>query len=313
MQDTVKLDRYKYIGGSDIPIIMGISPFKSRYDLLLEKAQLKDDDFKGNQYTEYGNTMEPKIRDYINSLPDFISDNYRESLHIKEYIGLNINGNLRLHLDGENSNSVLEVKTTSKLYDKLEDYKIYLVQILFYMYYTDKDKGLLAVYKRPADLNEELDTDYLQLFNFKITDYEDLLRDIIIAVDDFLIDLKKVKANPFITEAELMPADITAIANKVIALEERLKAYKEIEKQIKEEKNSLKVAMESHKVKSWETPNGVKITLVADTPAKTTTKTVFNEDKLKEEKPELYNSYVEEKEVTTNPRKGYVKISIPKE
>ena len=37
MQDTVAKDRHKYIGGSDIPIIMGISPFKSRYDLLLEK------------------------------------------------------------------------------------------------------------------------------------------------------------------------------------------------------------------------------------------------------------------------------------
>ena len=44
MQKSVKEDREKYIGGSDIPIIMGISPFKSRFDLLLEKAELKDND-----------------------------------------------------------------------------------------------------------------------------------------------------------------------------------------------------------------------------------------------------------------------------
>ena len=51
MQASVKQDRDKFIGGSDIPIIMELSPFKSRYDLLLEKAGLKDDTFSGNIYT----------------------------------------------------------------------------------------------------------------------------------------------------------------------------------------------------------------------------------------------------------------------
>ena len=55
---AVTVDREKYIGGSDIPIIMGISPFKSRFDLLLEKAGLKENDFTGNEYTEYGNKLE---------------------------------------------------------------------------------------------------------------------------------------------------------------------------------------------------------------------------------------------------------------
>ena len=62
MQDTVKQDRDKYIGGSDIPAIMGISQFKTRYQLLREKAGLEQDTFTGNKYTEYGNIMEPKIR-----------------------------------------------------------------------------------------------------------------------------------------------------------------------------------------------------------------------------------------------------------
>ena len=33
MQETVNKDREKYIGGSDIPIIMNLSPFKRRFDL----------------------------------------------------------------------------------------------------------------------------------------------------------------------------------------------------------------------------------------------------------------------------------------
>lgn len=57
----VTIDRNKYIGGSDIPIIMGISKFKKRFDLLLEKAELKENDFTGNAYTEYGNVMEEKL------------------------------------------------------------------------------------------------------------------------------------------------------------------------------------------------------------------------------------------------------------
>lgn len=312
MQDTVKLDREKYIGGSDIPIIMGISPFKSRFDLLLEKAEIKENNFTGNVYTEYGNTMEPKIRAYINSLPDYRSNSYGEGLHFVDFRGLN-KGELRLHTDGENEDSILEIKTTSQIHENIEDYKLYLVQLLFYMNYTGKNRGLLAVYERPDDLDEELDINRLHLYSIRIYDYEDLLLDIIKAVDEFLSDLNKVKANPFITEAELMPQDITTIANRVIELEDRLKAYKAVEKRIKEEKEALKNAMKAHNVKSWETPNGIKVTLVEDTPAKTTVKKVFNEDKLKEEQPELYNSFVEEKEVTSSPKKGYVKITIPKE
>ena len=66
MQESVKQDREKFIGGSDIPIIMELSPFKSRFDLLLEKAGYKKNDFDGNVFTEYGNKMESKIRDHIN-------------------------------------------------------------------------------------------------------------------------------------------------------------------------------------------------------------------------------------------------------
>ena len=40
--DTVRDERWRYIGGSDIPAIMGISPFKTRFQLLQEKAQIID-------------------------------------------------------------------------------------------------------------------------------------------------------------------------------------------------------------------------------------------------------------------------------
>ena len=208
---AVTIDRDKYIGGSDIPIIMGISQFKTRFDLLLEKAGLKENDFTGNEYTEYGNVMEPKIREYVNKTFD------------KEFIeGKHINGDIRVHTDGEDKDAILEIKTTSQVHEKLDDYKVYLVQLLFYMQETKKCFGYLAVYERPEDFNEEFDSKKLRTYRLDIEDYKDLLDQINKAVDQFRIDLAKVKENPFITEEELMPTDLNKLSNKVVALEKQL-------------------------------------------------------------------------------------------
>lgn len=191
MQD-VRTDRNKYIGGSDIPIIMNISPFKKRFDLLLEKADLLENEFEGNMYTEYGNILEPKIREYINKLKNTNYIEYKK-----------IDGNIRCHLDGFNEVSVLEIKTTSQVRKKVSSYKKYLVQLLFYMQTMKVDKGLLAVYERPRDFCEEFHEERLQVFDIDIKDYEELLKDINAAVKKFIEDLEKVKENPFIEEWEL--------------------------------------------------------------------------------------------------------------
>ena len=122
MEYDVTIDRDKYVGGSDVPVIMGISPFKTRWDLLLEKAGLKENTFTGNEYTEYGKVMEPKIRDYIN-----------RKLKKKFEPNQVVNGDIRCNTDGFNGTCVLEIKTTSQVHDNVDDYKIYLVQLLLYM------------------------------------------------------------------------------------------------------------------------------------------------------------------------------------
>ena len=105
----VSEDRSKYIGGSDIAVIMGISTFKRRWDLLLEKAGLKEDNFPGNLFTEYGHIMEPKIRDYIN-----------QSEEVAFVPSRVVNGDIRCHTDGFNGECVLEVKTTSNVYESCD-------------------------------------------------------------------------------------------------------------------------------------------------------------------------------------------------
>lgn len=191
MQD-VKSERNKFIGGSDIPIIMGISPFRSRFDLLLEKADLLINDFEGNQYTEYGNIMEDKIRNYINELKQTKYIEYKE-----------IKNDVRCHLDGYDGKSVLEIKTTSQVRKKVSSYKKYLVQLLFYMQEVKASRGVLAVYARPKNFCEEFNKELLQVHEIDINDYKEMLQEINEAVEKFKIDLEKVKENPFIEESEL--------------------------------------------------------------------------------------------------------------
>lgn len=306
MQETVKQDREKYIGGSDIPIIMNLSPFKTRFDLLLEKAGYKENDFDGNIYTDYGNTLEPKIRDYINSMR---IDNqvFVEGKHIREAGEGEIIGS-RVHTDGESDNTILEIKTTSTIYKTISEYKIYLVQLLYYMVETGKTNGLLAVYDRPEDLSEDFDPDRLQLFDVVLNDYKDLCLEIAEELDKFIEDLYKVKDNPFITEDELLPSDITDITKRILAFEDQVRYMKSIEAQIKSEKERLKKAMIAANVKSWKTPNGYKITLVADGEDKKIK--VFNETKLKETEPEVYEKYLEDS--IKKGKAGYILITAPK-
>lgn len=295
---AVTIDRDKYIGGSDIPIIMGISPFKTRFDLLLEKAGLKEDDFTGNEYTEYGNVLEPKIREYINTTYD------------KEFVeGKHYNGDIRIHTDGEDKDCILEIKTTSQIHENVDDYKVYLVQLLFYMQETKRKIGYLAVYERPSNFDENFDKDRLKVYGIYIGDYQDLLEQINKAVDQFRIDLAKVKENPLLSEEDLLPVDLTELSNKVVALENQLAEIKKIESQLKDLKEQLKTAMEKAGTKTWETPNGTKITLVPDGEDKVVRK--FNEKLFKDNNLDLWDEYSEE--VVQKGKPGYVRITLPKE
>ena len=314
MQSSVSKDREKYIGGSDIPIIMEISPFKSRFDLLLEKAGYKKNDFEGNVFTEYGNTMEGKIRDHINAgfISSFVEGKHTSSIP-KEW-KVKANGmKIRCHTDGECDDYILEIKTTSQTYDNVDDYELYLVQLLFYMLMTGKEHGMLAVYKRPDDMDETFNPDNLQTFEIRMADYTELVNRIVNAVIRFLDDLQKVKSNPFITEEELLPADVTEIASRIVAFEQQLSRMKELEKKIKSEKERLKTAMESSGVKHWETPNGYKITLIPDGEDKAVTEEYFNAEKFMAEHPDLVEQYMDTKTEIKKGKKGYVLITAPKE
>lgn len=299
--DSVIKDRDKYIGGSDVPILMNLSPFKKRWQLLKEKAEPSGDGIQMgymNRQIEYGNEMEEKIRGYINEKYDC---KFTPEVKIKD--------DLRGNCDGLYEDTILEIKTTSIIHKNVDEYKSYLVQLLFYMVLWEKENGMLAVYERPEDYSTRFKHKRLNIYRINIADYEELVADIFKQIDKFREDLAILRGNPFLTEEEMMPTDMVELADRAIVFETQLKALKEVEKRVKEIKAQLKDAMQSAGIKTWTTNSGVKLTLVPD--GEPTVEWKFDEDAFAEANPQLHKHYT--KPVQKKGKTGYVLITIPKD
>ena len=302
MKYDVTVDRDKYIGGSDIPIIFGISPFKTRWQLLLEKAEpakYGPANIATTREIEYGNEMEPVIRDYVNEIENtwFMPDQ-------------KIIDDLRANTDGWDGKTILEIKTTSHISHNISGYKHYLVQLLFYMMIYGTDEGILAVYKRPDDFSTEFDEERLQIFYVDLQRNEELCREIARQIEQFRIDLERVKENPLLTEQDLQPKAVIEAANWVLSVEKHLEFYQHIEQEYKAAKQLLKQQMDKYGIKRWITNNGTKITLVPD--GEDTVVKELDTQKLKADMPEIFaddSEYMVEK--IKKGRSGYVKITPP--
>lgn len=297
----VSEDRDKYIGGSDLPIICGISKFKTRWQLLLEKAGLAENTFEGNPYTRYGHYIEPFIREYINLVynTQFVPNRV-------------INGDIRCHTDGFNGECVLEIKSTSDVFSTVDGYKTYLVQLVKYMEENEVEKGILAVYERPEDMSREFDPKRLQVFEISLDEHRNLLAYVNKEIDRFRADLERLKENPLLSEQDFLPVSpgMVTLTNKIVAFEKQLAAMKDIESQLKEAKKQLYGEMLKHDVKSWNLPNGTKISRVDEVPARTKTVTEFDTESFKADNPSLFQKYLKKVEKKTNGRTGYVRISV---
>lgn len=296
----VSEDRDKYIGGSDIPAILGLSKFKSRWQLLLEKAGLEERTFSGNKFTEYGHIIEPQIRDHINLVynTNFVPNRV-------------INGDLRCHSDGFNGACVLEIKSTSDIHSTVDGYKVYLVQLVKYMEQNEVTKGILAVYDRPEDMNPTFDGKRLQVFEILMDDHRNLLAHVNREIDKFRVDLERLKENPLLSEQDFLPAgSLTTLADKVAKFENQLASLKEVENQLKEAKKALYSEMLKRNVKSWSMPNGTKITRVDEVPASTKTVIEFDVERFKQCHRAMYNEFSAAVEKKVSGKAGYVRITV---
>lgn len=297
MQDTVTIDRDKYLGGSDTPAVMGISRFTKRFDLLQYKLGYQENPFKGNIYTEYGQTMEPLIRDYINETCECNFIETKKILDDSDVLPT------RYHADGDEQEKqmLLEVKTTSDIKENVNDYQEYLAQLLKGLYTYDYQVGVLAVYERPEDMSTVFDSHRLQVFFIKRSNYEGLLTQILDADALFRGDYAFLEEHPWATEADLPSRNsLAAVTNKSVEIgglkipvSVLLQNEKVITDIIKATKAELLAQMTEHKIKTCSFADlGLTATIVPQGKDKTVKK--FDEKKFAEEHKKLYERYCED-------------------
>lgn len=160
-------DRTKYIGGSDMPIILGLSNFKTPYQLWLEKTNRVTIDETETEFQYWGTQLEPVIRqEFIKRHQVEVQEPTTITHPLFDYLKANVDGFI------PSKNAVLEIKTTASFNakewgdegtDVIPLY--YLVQVAHYCAVTNADYAIIAVliggntyreYKYTRDLELEL-------------------------------------------------------------------------------------------------------------------------------------------------------------
>ena len=97
--------RSEGIGASDSPVVMGVSPYKTRFQLWQEKTGEETND-QGNWATRRGNELEPRARaQYELEMNQDMPPAFMEHPHFPF---------IRASLDGYGNNTVLEIKCPGK-------------------------------------------------------------------------------------------------------------------------------------------------------------------------------------------------------
>lgn len=315
--DQVTVNRKKYIGGSDLPNILGLNEVKyndSIFEFAKKKMGLIPNDFKGNPFTKYGQLMEPIIREYLNAKN---GTNYIEDTIVDEELLQ------RGNTDGIDRDTdfvpMLEVKT----FGKELDVEYYEWQCQFYLERYDQPAIALVGYPRPENFYTGLDYDienddhYFDLtFDPELLEMHVIERDpvkwsfIQSRISSFQKACAELVKNPDMTidewNALFYSKEIVKRQQAVIALENKLIAYKEIEKQHKIEKEALLAEFEKHGVKSLDTGK-IRITHVK---TDETTKIVFDEAKFKKKHPKLHTEFNTKEKVTKG--KSYLLVTVKK-
>lgn len=287
--------RTQYVGGSDVPVILGLSKYKTQYELAREKAGIVEPDRSSNPYIQYGNKMEPFIRECINT---------KNSLNFHPDTFIDKDNMIRSNVDGIDTENeiLLEIKT----HGANPTEKVYVAQMQLYFHQTGCNYGWLAMYHRPTDFDLEFDVANLEIK--EIERDQGYIEKILDAIETFWIRVEYLKEKPDMTEK-----DYYTIGNDVDKLVARVEKFEldmiEFENKIKVLKNQQKdfrdqlyQKMEENDIKKIDTGD-IVITRVLPTVRKSVDST-----KLKKELPDVYTQYLKESQV-----KGSIRIALSKE
>lgn len=300
-------DRDKYIGGSDLPIIMGMNRTITPFQFAKKKLNIIPKEDSDNIYTHYGHVMEDKIRNYINNK---YKAKYEPSTFKSWYLRGNCDG-----MDADAEIPLIEIKTFGK--DLNIDY--YKFQCQFYMGLFGHDKLLLVGYKRPdtfytgIDYNLEKEDKYFDfkfneknIFQHVIKRDEKLIKQIIEKCNNFYNALNALRKDNNLTEEKFNDifygSTVTMMVKRFKKLEKQLLDFKKIEDDYNLTKDKLYELFEFKNILSFENED-IKITRVNPTSYE---KSSIDTKKLKKEQPDIYKKYTSTKTIN---RKGYLLIT----
>ena len=133
------------IGGSDVSVIAGINPYKSAYQLWLEKTGQIEPAESENEYTHFGTVLEPVIRREFMERTGLKVRQKHMLLQSEEHPFMLANLDGVVKVNGEMC--IFEAKTASAY--KLDEWQSgippeYMLQVQHYMAVTDTKKAYIA-------------------------------------------------------------------------------------------------------------------------------------------------------------------------
>lgn len=317
IKDSVKDDRDKYIGGSDLPKVNNPT---SAERLIFEKTH-EQKDFT-SIYTEFGNIAEPIIREYV-SRTFYNNESIEPSTTIIEREGkLGLRGNL----DGDNTirQEVIEIKTLGENYfndissmaKKVEAYRI---QVGYYMMLKGYHKASIYVFKRPSILLDksfdkwtvkELYDRQTEIEEFIVKEIEARLSTLFENDFDLFNSIVNKKATLLDEVNRRIELIDNAFAKHSVSKdkptesedEDLLVEYKELEEMEKTVATRKKEILE-HFIEKYHENETFEIdgNSYVYTAERTGTRKSFNSKAFESDNPELYKKYIKESTVSYKP------------
>lgn len=277
------------IGGSDIAIILGVSPFKSKFELWLEMTgQKAHPDFGNNESVEWGNILEPVVRDHFREVTGFkvYKNNFVLAHDEHDWMIANLDGEV---IDPAFSGrGVLEIKTTKE--HRKKDWEngcpiYYMAQVQWYLGVTGYEYAYIACLIGGST------------FKYFLIERDDYVIDNMIHQGKEFMEMVKHRIPPEIGGsakesqwlAERFPEAIEEEMNIPPSMENMAAEYVELQSEIKEKqlrsdeiKNQIKL-----EAKDFKTLRGHRLKISMPT----IHKVLFDSKAFKESHPDLYEQF----------------------
>jgi putative phage-type endonuclease len=278
----------KGIGGSEVATILGLNPFKSKFLLWLEKTGQTPREDVNNQFVEWGNLLEPVIREKFKAETGFkvYQNNFVLAHDTHEFMLANLDGEVQD--PAFSGRGVLEIKTANERRKKDWENGVpihYLAQIQHYLAVTGYEYAYCAVL---IGGNE---------FKYFLIERDDYVIDNIISAELTFMEMIEKMIPPEISgskaesewlqvtfpdavdEEMMLSPDIEMLALEYQLLAEEAKAHA---KRLDEIKNQIKLVGKEYRILKSDL---VKISMP------TINKVLFDSKRFASDHPDLYASY----------------------